>query len=204
MTSSAIRETFTLNILEWKPWLERVLDTDIPDETRSRIIDAIGTAPNSDYILVLANDFEAWRTRNVVHRHVYSDDSKAATARRELGATTASRINGCVFCASVHARMYAAASKRRDLAQLFLDDGVDAALPEPERSVVDLAAKVTTNPESLSAADLKPLRDQGLSDLEILDVINYAAFFANANRLMLSLGGPVSEAEWIDGPDTNR
>lgn len=196
--STAIREVFTLNLLQWSPWLEKAVDTDISDAQRQKIADGIGNAPNSDYIAVLTNDFEAWRTRNIVHRHVFADDSKEASARRELGATTASRINGCVFCASVHARMYAAASKRRDLAQQFLADGVDADLPDPERSVVALAAKVTITPEQLSSADLQPLRDQGFSDIEILDVINYSSFFANANRLMLSLGEPVSQKEWVE------
>lgn len=204
MTDTAIRETFTLNILEWQPWLERVLDTDISDDTRSKIVDAIGTAPNSDYIQVLANDFDAWRTRNTVHRHVYADDSKAASARRELGATTASRINGCVFCASVHARMYAAAAKRRDLAQQFLDDGLEADLPQPEGAVVELAAKITLNPEGLQASDFQDLRDQGFGDLDLLDIVNYSAFFANANRLMLSLGGPVSQQEWVEATDTKQ
>lgn len=184
------KQGFTLDILTWKPWLERAEETDIPEAQKARVREAIGDAPNSDYIAVLANDFEAWQTRAKVHRHVYSDDSPEATARRELGATTASRINGCVFCASVHARMYAAASKRRDVAKAFLADALDADLPLVERAVVDLAAKVTLDPEGLTAENLQPLRDLGLDDLEILDVINYASFFANANRLMLSLGSP--------------
>ena len=86
--------------------------------------------------------------------------------------------------------MYAAASKRRDVIQTFLDEGLAAELPPIERAVVDLSAKVTLEPESLTAADLQPLRDLGLDDLTILDTINYAAFFANANRLMLTLGEP--------------
>jgi uncharacterized peroxidase-related enzyme len=190
--SQAIRETFTLNIVEWSPWLERAKDTDISDEKRQRLAEA----PDSDYIGVLVNDFDAWKARDTVHHHVYADDSKEASARRELGATTASRINGCVFCASVHARMYSAASKRRPLVQRLLDEGIGAELPEPERAVVDLATKVTLEPESLTADDLQPLRDQGFSDLDVLDVINYSAFFGNANRLMLSLGGPVGLTEW--------
>ena len=183
-------QAFTLDILTWKPWLERVEETDIPEARKDRVREAIGDAPNSDYIAVLANDFDAWQARAKVHRHVYSDDSAQATARRELGATATSRINGCVFCASVHARLYAAAAKRRDLAQAFLADALEADLPPVERAVVELAAKITVDPEGLTAADLQPLRDLGLGDLEILDVINYASFFANANRLMLSLGSP--------------
>jgi uncharacterized peroxidase-related enzyme len=189
-----LRETFTLDFLGWKPWLERSIDTDISPELRERIVEFVGTGPNTDYGLVLANDLPAYQARAKVHRHVYTSDDPELAAHREFGATTTSRINGCVFCASVHARMYANAAKKRDVAQRFLDDGLDADLPPVERAVVDLSAKVTKDPESLTAADLVPLRELGFDDLGILDVINYAAFFANANRLMLTLGEPTPPA----------
>jgi hypothetical protein len=38
--------------------------------------------------------------------------------------------------------------------------------------------------------DLAALRKLGFSDLAILDAINHSAFFANTNRLMLTLGDP--------------
>jgi len=182
---------FTLDILHWTPWLERAVDTDLEPDARKRVTDAIGDAPNSDYVNVLANDFEAWQARALVHRHVYTSEDPEPTAWRELGATTTSRINGCVFCASVHARMYAAASKRRDLARDRLEMGVSADLPPVERAIVDLGEKLTVSPETVTAVDLQVLRDLGFDDPGILDVLNYAAFFANANRLMLSLGEPV-------------
>jgi uncharacterized peroxidase-related enzyme len=191
-TGKPVRETFTLDLLEWTPWIERATDTDLPPDKRDEVRAFIGdsTSAATDYVNVLANDFGALKTRALVHRHVYSSTDPEPTAWRELGATTTSRINGCVFCASVHARMYAAASKQRDLIQRFLDEGLEADLPPIERAVVDLSAKVTLDPEALTAADLQPLRDLGLDDLTILDTINYAAFFANANRLMLTLGEP--------------
>lgn len=188
--SAGTRETFTLDFLEWTPWLERAVDTDISPGERERVTSAIGDAPNSDYIAVLANDFEAWQARALVHRHVYTSEEPEPTSWRELGATTTSRINGCVFCASVHARIYANLSKKRDLIQRFLDYGIGTNLPPIERAIVDLSAELSTTPESISAIDLEPLRALGFDDLAILDVINYAAFFANANRLMLTLGEP--------------
>jgi uncharacterized peroxidase-related enzyme len=188
--TATVRETFTFDPLEWTPWLERATETDLTPAQRARVEAYLAAVPNPTYIDVLANDFPALVARAAVHRHVYSSTDPAPSAYRELGATTTSRINGCVFCASVHARMYATHAKKRDLAQRFLAEGLDADLPPVERAVVDLAARVTQNPEALSAADLAPLRELGLDDLTILDVINYAAFFANANRLMLSLGEP--------------
>jgi uncharacterized peroxidase-related enzyme len=188
--SPTVRETFTIDLLEWSPWLERATETDLSPEQRARVEAYLANVPNSDYINVLANDFPALVARAAVHRHVYTSIDPEPSAYRELGATTTSRINGCVFCASVHARMYANFAKNRDLAIRFLADGIEADLPPVERAVVDLAAKVTNDPEGLSAADLEPLRQLGFDDLTILDVINYAAFFANANRLMLTLGEP--------------
>ena len=189
--SEQLRETFTLDFLQWTPWLERAVETNISPEAKERVTAAIGDAPNSDYIAVLANDFEAWQARALVHRHVYTSEQPEPTAWRELGATTTSRINGCVFCASVHARIFANLSKKRELTLEFLADGIDADLPPTERAIVDLSAKLTLDPESLTASDLQPLRDLGFDDLGILDIINYAGFFANANRLMLTLGEPV-------------
>jgi uncharacterized peroxidase-related enzyme len=184
-------ETWTLDVLGWSPWVPRATDTDLSPERRTAVESVVEAANNFAYTDVLANDLATLQARALVHRHVYTSEEPEPTAWRELGATTASRINGCIFCASVHARMYAAASKRRDVAQRFLDDGLDAELPETERAVVNLAARVTVDPEGLTQDDVQPLRDLGFDDVAIFDVINYAAFFANANRLMLTLGEPV-------------
>jgi alkylhydroperoxidase family enzyme len=43
----------------------------------------------------------------------------------------------------------------------------------------------------MTIADLKPLREVGMDNLEILDLTNAAAMFANANRLMQTLGEPI-------------
>ena len=192
--ANSVRETFTLDFLQWTPWLERANETDLTPEQQARVEAYFNTVPYSDYIGVLANDFPALQARALVHKHVYTSTDPAPTSYRELGATTTSRINGCVFCASVHARLFANLSKQRELTQRFLDEGIDAELPPLERAIVDLSAKLTKDPESLTAADFTALREQGFDDLGILDVINYAAFFANANRLMLTLGEPKPQA----------
>lgn len=191
MTTGTLRTTFTLDYLGWTPWLERSVDTDLPEALRSRAEAAVASRANSDYIAVLTNDYPAWKARDAVHHHTFAADDDLQVAYRELGSSSASRYNGCVFCAAVHARIYAQKSGRREVIERFLADGFDAELPEPENSIVELGRKITEDPESLSAADLQPLRDLGFSDAQILDIANYAAFFANANRLMLTLGEPV-------------
>lgn len=186
-----VRDTFTLDYLDWAPWVDLAVDTDISDEEKSRIEAYLKTTYNGPYLGVLANDFPALVARASVHHHNFTNDDPEPTAWRELGAATASRINGCVFCASVHARIFANLTKQKDVTQRFLDEGIGADLPERERAIVDLATKVTNDPEALSETDFAPLRALGFDDLGILDIMNYTAFFANANRLMLTLGEPV-------------
>ncbi len=110
---------------------------------------------------------------------------------RELAAVTTSRVNGCIFCASVHARLVARLTKDAKTIQRLLDDGIGTPLDARERAVVDYAVQVTRDPAGLGAADLAPLRQAGLSDLEILDATHAAAMFAWANRLMQTLGQSV-------------
>jgi uncharacterized peroxidase-related enzyme len=53
---------------------------------------------------------------------------------------------------------------------------------------VDYAAKLSLNPSALSAADLLPLRQAGLTDQAILDLTHVIGMFNWANQLFLSLG----------------
>jgi uncharacterized peroxidase-related enzyme len=184
---------FTLDFLDWVAWVPRAIDQEISPDRATEIEAFVAGKNASDYLLVLANDFDSLQARALVHRHVYATEEPTQSGYWELGATTTSRINGCVFCASVHARLVANYLKDRPMAQRFLDEGMYADLPEVERAVVDASAKLTIDPESFSGEDLQTLVDLGLTQIEILDILNYAAFFANANRLMLTLGEPVPQ-----------
>ena len=61
-----------------------------------------------------------------------------------------------------------------------------------QRAIADFAAKLTREPQAIAAADLRPLREVGMDDLQIHDLIHAVAIFANANRLMQTLGEPVT------------
>jgi CMD domain protein len=67
----------------------------------------------------------------------------APRAERELSAAATSRLNGCIYCASVHARLAAQLGKRsEDIDRLLLDGvtpGTDLGLDERWQGVVDLA-----------------------------------------------------------------
>ena len=106
----------------------------------------------------------------------------------------ASRINGCVYCASVHARRFIELAQAPEVIERLYRDGVEAELDPRRKAIVDYAAKLTRDPAAVGAADLAPLRAIGLDDLEILDLTNSVAMFAWANRLMQTLGEPAPPA----------
>ncbi len=184
---------WTLEFLDWVPWVETVDETGITPEQRADIDEKLGKRKGSTYYETLANDIESVRTRTTLFSDIFESDGGIPRADRELAATATSRINGCVYCASVHARLFGNLAKKRDLAQRFLDEGIDTELPERERAVVDLSRKLTLEPEQVSQEDFAALREQGVDDLGILDLIQSAAIFANANRLMLTLGEPARQ-----------
>lgn len=57
-----------------------------------------------------------------------------------------------------------------------------------ERALLDYAVALTRDPSTMTAAQLRPLREAGLSDAEILDANQVTAYFAYANRVVDGLG----------------
>ncbi|MCW3492493.1 alkylhydroperoxidase domain protein [Microbacterium sp. SSM24] len=184
---------FTRAEVGWVPWLEPFP----ADELTERHYDGLVDRPraSSDYFRLLVRDPEILRARTLVDKDIfYNVGEGLPRAERELAAAAASRVNGCVFCASVHARFAAHYSKRADLVDLLLDEGISAELGERWDAIVAASAALTATPIAFDAVHVQRLRDAGLDDLEISDVIHAAAFFNWANRLMLSIGRPVAPA----------
>ena len=143
---------------------------------------------------MLAHDPEALGERSPLYNGIMFGAKGLPRADRELGAVAASRINGCAYCASVHAKRFTELTKAPEVMERIQADGVEAALDPRRKAILDYAAKLTRDPAAIAPADAAPLRAQGLSDLEILDLTHAVAMFAWANRLMQTLGEPAAPA----------
>src|SRR5207237_140897 len=122
---------------------------------------------------------------------MYGKDGLSAP-ERELGAVAASIVNRCVYCVSVHAGRYELLTKRHDLVQTILDRGLEAELDEHSQAIFDFAAALSRTPPAATPEHVRALRDLGLGETEILDLVLSASIFGWANRLMHTLGEPVS------------
>lgn len=185
---------FTQAELGWLPWLEPYPADQLTERHWAGLVDA--SRAKSPYFLLLARDPDVLQARTKTDKDIFYNASNGLPrAERELAATATSRSNGCIFCASVHSRFASQYSKRRDDVQRLLDEGVDADIDARWNAIVAASVALTATPIAFGDAQVQELRKAGLDDLEIVDVINGAAFFNWANRLMLSLGEPTPPAK---------
>lgn len=180
---------FTRDQLDWLPWLEPLAAAELTPRHMEALVDA--ARAKSPYFRLLARDPDVLEARTRTDKDIfYNPDGGLPRAERELAAAAASRYNGCIYCASVHARFAATYSKREADVQRLLDEGVGADLDERWNAIVAASVALSATPIAFGPQHVLRLRSAGLDDLAIADVINGAAFFNWANRLMLSLGEP--------------
>ncbi len=178
---------FTRDMLDWLPWLEPMAEADMTERHLASLIDAARV--KSPYFRLLARDPDVLEARTRTDKDIfYNPEAGLPRAERELAAAATSRLNGCIYCASVHARFAATYSKRVDDVQRLLDEGVDARLDERWEAIVAASVALTTIPMTFGKEHVERLRKVGLDDAAIADLIGAASFFNWANRLMLSLG----------------
>ncbi len=182
--------TFTQERLSWVPWVEPLDEVELTERHYEGLVQR--PRAKSPYFRLLARDPEVLGARTRTDLDIfYNTKDGLGRAERELGATVASRTNGCLYCASVHSAFSTHFSKRGDDVQRLLDEGVSADLgDETWNAVRDAVVALTQVPVRFGEEHVAALRAAGLDDLAILDVVNSGAFFNWANRLMLSLGEP--------------
>ncbi|MGO2062721.1 peroxidase-related enzyme [Leucobacter sp. UCMA 4100] len=197
---SLVPEAFTREVLAWEPWVPAVAEAELTPVQ----IDSFATksSTNSEYFRLLARVPAVLRARSALDDAVFLGAKGIARGERELAATVASRVNDCVYCASVHSRKAAFQTKReadvdrllavpleRDGAWVAKDVTVLAEGQDPRwRAIVLFSARLSELTPSASPEEVEALREQAIDESSIADIAFATAFFAWANRLMLTLG----------------
>lgn len=185
-------QAFTQAELDWEPWIApKPLAEFNADE--QAILARFGHT-DSDYFRLLGRNLPVLEQRTLTDKGIFYTAGGLPRKERELIAAVTSKVNGCIYCASVHARKASQLSKQDSDVQRLLDvvPGGDLSIGQSPRwqAIIDFSARLSATPAQVNANDLKQLQEQGLDTLEIVDVVQSAAFFSWANRLMLTLGEP--------------
>src|SRR5438270_8493747 len=135
----AVPAIFTRALLDWLPWLEPLAVEALRERHMAALVDA--ARAKSPYFRLLARDPDALEARTRTDKDIfYNPDAGLPRAERELAAAATSRFNGCLYCASVHARHAATYSKREADVQRLRDAGVTADLGERWNAIVAASA----------------------------------------------------------------
>ncbi|MEQ1936732.1 peroxidase-related enzyme [Mesorhizobium sp. CN5-321] len=176
-----------LKPLDWRPYIAPVeLSEATPEQ-----LDAMKVTPSakkvSDYVRTLAHDPESYLARTILFNAIMYVEGGLARPDRELGALGASIVNGCRYCAVVHARRHAELTKSDDVVSaLYLDQ--PETLGPRDAAIYDFARRLSVTPSEATEKDIAALRAAGMDDVEIIDLIHAISIFGWANRLMHVLG----------------
>lgn len=73
-------------------------------------------------------------------------------------------------------------------------DPESADLTDRERAMLGFARKLTKSPPEVRKSDVEKLREEGLDDAAIVELVSVAAYFNFINRVALGLGVRLDEA----------
>jgi uncharacterized peroxidase-related enzyme len=190
---SEVVHKFTTKVPRWRPYVVPVDLETATEEQRAAMQVTPSNKGISTYVLTLAHDPESLAVRSPLFNDIMYGKDGLASGERELGATAASIVNRCVYCAAVHAARFISHTKRADVIETIFADGLDAELEEHLQAIFDFSAKLSTTPPEAANVDVRNLGDVGFDELQQLDLVFSSAIFGWANRLMHTLGEPIQD-----------
>ena len=148
--------------------LDRQLFSDLPNFTQ-----AFSLRPDV---------YAAWRHLNTTIR------ANMDLRRYELATVAAARRLGSSYCMLAHGSILMDKFLEPDAVRALADDFRTAELEPADLAVMELADKVAQDATSVTQADVDRLRDLGLTDGEILDIVVAAAARCFFSKTLDALG----------------
>lgn len=189
---SRVIHKFTTRIPTWRPYITPVDFTAATPAQRDALKETPSNTKISDYVLVLAHDPESLRIRTSLFNGIMYDKGGLSREERELGAVAASVVNRCIYCAAVHAHRYSNIVGDEKVMQDIFLRGKEAELDDRTRAILRFGMRLSESPPNVTPQDIQALKEVGLDEQEILDLTLSTTLFGWANRLMHTLGEPVS------------
>jgi uncharacterized peroxidase-related enzyme len=145
----------------------------------------IGFLPN----VLAAYSFDEKKLRAFIgfYNDLMLEDSPLSKLEREMIAVVVSSANHCYYCQVAHGQAVRELSGDPALGELLVMNYRAAALPVPQRAMLDFAHKMTVSPDAIVEADRQVLRDAGFDDRAIWDIAAVAAFFNMTNRMATAI-----------------
>lgn len=190
---------FSLTLRQWQARLPEV-DLELANKHQLDVLDLIAPdARSSSFYRLLVQDAPCLSEFSAVFNHVMHAREQQKASWRELAAVTTSRLNGCLYCAGVHGRLYLEAGGEKGLIESLFDEehnegaqhnvaSKTAGIASSEQVLLQTTSALTRTPERFNAEEIHALSDSGYSASQSLDILLTSALFAWSNRLIQTLG----------------
>lgn len=128
-----------------------------------------------------------------VNRLMRGDDCLLSGQERELISLVVSLENRCEACIVTHAGALQKHGMAKRTVDVLLCNWRRAELSAREMALAVFASDLTVKPGMASEAGLDALREAGLEEAEILEVVQIVAIFNATNRLNAGLGVKIDQ-----------
>lgn len=141
----------------------------------------LGIVPN----VLRAYAFNQEKLRRFIdfYNDIMLGDSRLSKLEREMIAVVVSSVNRCFYCLVAHGAAVRQLSGDPALGELLVTNYRVAELEPRHRAMLDFAAKLTERPYEVEEPDRQRLRDVGMTDEEIWDVVAVVGLFNMTNRV---------------------
>jgi uncharacterized peroxidase-related enzyme len=125
-----------------------------------------------------------WRYFNLL----VNKEGHLPLAERELLAVVVSALNRCTYCAVSHGAALRVFLEDAVTADLVAVNWRQAPLSPRLQAMARYAELLTRHPEQVGQSDLETLREVGLGDHEIVELVQIVGMFNMTNRVSSALG----------------
>lgn len=158
---------------------------DLPDDIRElieQVQDKSGFVPN--VFLALAHRPAEFRAFFAYHDALMDKDDGLTKAEREMIVVATSGLNQCQYCVVAHGAILRIRAKDPLVADQVAINYRKSDITPRQKAMLDFAAKVCKEAESVDDSDYSLLKEHGFSDDDIWDIGAITAFFGLSNRMV--------------------
>ncbi|WP_299651595.1 peroxidase-related enzyme [uncultured Tateyamaria sp.] len=148
--------------------------------------DKLGMIPN--VLKAHAFDIDKLNVFTALYNDLMLSDSGLTKLEREMVAVVVSATNHCYYCLTAHGAAVRQLSDDPVLGEQLVMNWRVAPVTPRQRAMLDFAEKVTLASAQIEETDRQALRDHGLIDRDIWDLVNVTAFFNMSNRVASATG----------------
>lgn len=150
------------------------------------LVELAGSVPN--IVKLSSLKLPAMKGAQDLYQSVLYHDSGLTMTQKEMVSTLVSAINGCDYCVDHHGRALDDVAERSGLAAAVIADPHQAGLDSRTLAMLVFAAKLTREPDTMGPGEVEALRAEGMTDEEILDLVQLVGYFNYTNRVATALG----------------